>query len=68
MNEDTGKVLRDARGEKTLGEISILLGLSKSYISELETGKKDLSRNVIKKYIAAFPALTPNDFFPESRE
>ncbi len=69
MNVQIGDKLRLWRTTEgfTLEDAEPVLGLSVSYISELETGVKDISSNVIKKYLAASKAtkikFSPNDFY-----
>lgn len=50
-------------------ELADRLGLSKSYVSELESGKKNPSMEVIQKYSEAF-GIPPSSilFFSESLE
>lgn len=67
MNVHIGEKLRLWRTTEgfTLEEAAPVIGLSVSYISELENGEKELSRNVIKKYVEASKAtkikLSAND-------
>ena len=48
----------------TLSEAGVLLDLSPRYLSEIETGKKDFSKQVIKSYLRVAPDFfTANDFY-----
>lgn len=68
MNDEIGEKLRLWRTSQglTLEQAEPVLGLSVSYISELETGKREFSRNVIQKYVEASRAtdikFSANDF------
>ncbi|AXI83232.1 helix-turn-helix transcriptional regulator [Xylella taiwanensis] len=53
------KIIREVHRMKQ-GELADLLGISKSYLSELERGEKKVSLNVLNKYASVFdvPAST----------
>jgi len=53
------KIVREVHRMKQ-GEMATALGISKSYLSELERGEKNISLDVLRKYADAFdvPAST----------
>lgn len=51
-----GKRVRELRGERGLTQIELaeLMGIDRSYLSEIETGKKDPSLRVLKTLADGF--------------
>lgn len=52
-NRELGKILRRYRRKRgfTLDELSVVLGVSKVYLSQVENGRRPCSAKILRRYI-----------------
>ena len=53
-NEDLGMLLRRLRGEMSLRDVNRLVGVSSSYLSQIERGDRRPGRNLVHKLAEAY--------------
>ena len=53
-NEDLGTLLRRLRGELSLRDVNRLVGVSSSYLSQIERGERRPGRNLVHKLAEAY--------------
>ena len=53
-NEDLGMLLRRLRGELSLRDVNRLVGISSSYLSQIERGDRRPGRNLVYKLAEAY--------------
>jgi transcriptional regulator with XRE-family HTH domain len=66
MNYECGKTMKQLRQIEGISPEDVLkqIGISKSYLSELENGKKNIDIKLIQKFMLIFgESMTVSDFF-----
>jgi len=48
-----GRILRRLRGDVSLRRVAVVLGLSAPYVSDLERGRRNVSREMAMRYLKA---------------
>ena len=64
LNEQIGQLLKDLREERgwLLRELGLVVGMNKSYLGDIELGKRNPSINSLEKIVAGYD-LTVKEFF-----
>lgn len=64
MNEQIGQLLKDLREERgwSLREFGLIVGMSKTYLGDIELGKRNPTMNSLEKIVAGY-GLTVKEFF-----
>lgn len=63
-NEKIGQVLKDLREERgwSLRELGLVIGMNKTYLGDIELGKRNPTINSLEKIVAGY-GLTVKEFF-----
>lgn len=64
MNAQIGQLLKDLREERgwPLRELGLVVGMNKTYLGDIELGKRNPSINSLEKIVAGY-GLTIKEFF-----
>lgn len=64
MNVQIGQLLKDLRDERgwTLREFGLIVGMNKTYLGDIELGKRNPTINSLEKIVAGY-GLTVREFF-----
>lgn len=64
MNVQIGKLLKDLRDERgwSLREFGLIVGMNKTYLGDIELGKRNPTINSLEKIVAGY-GLTVREFF-----
>lgn len=64
MNVQIGQLLKDLRDERgwSLREFGLIVGMNKTYLGEIELGKRNPTINSLEKIVAGY-GLTVREFF-----
>lgn len=64
MNAQIGQLLEDLREERgwSLRELGLVVGMNKTYLGDIELGKRNPSINSLEKIVAGY-GLTVKEFF-----
>ena len=64
MNEQIGQLLKDLREERgwSLRESGLIVGMNKTYLGDIELGKRNPTMNSLEKIVAGY-GLTVKEFF-----
>lgn len=64
MNEQIGQLLKDLREERgwSLREFGLIVGMNKTYLGDIELGKRNPTMNPLEKIVAGY-GLTVKEFF-----
>lgn len=64
MNEQIGQLLKDLREERgwSLREFGLIAGMNKTYLGDIELGKRNPTMNSLEKIVAGY-GLTVKEFF-----
>lgn len=64
MNEQIGQLLKDLREERgwSLREFGLIVGMNKTYLGDIELGKRNPTMNSLEKIVAGY-GLTVKEFF-----
>ncbi len=64
MNAQIGQLLKDLREERgwPLRELGLVVGMNKTYLGDIELGKRNPSINSLEKIVAGY-GLTVKEFF-----
>lgn len=64
MNEQIGQLLKDLREDRgwSLREFGLIVGMNKTYLGDIELGKRNPTMNSLEKIIAGY-GLTVKEFF-----
>lgn len=64
MNEQIGQLLKDLRDERgwSLREFGLIVGMNKTYLGDIELGKRNPTMNSLEKIVAGY-GLTVKEFF-----
>ena len=64
MNEQIGQLLKDLREERgwSLREFGLIVGMNKTYLLDIELGKRNPTMNSLEKIVAGY-GLTVKEFF-----
>lgn len=64
MNAQIGQLLKDLREERgwSLRELGLVVGMNKTYLGDIELGKRNPSINSLEKIVARY-GLTVKEFF-----
>lgn len=64
MNEQIGRLLKDLREERgwSLREFGLIVGMNKTYLGDIELGKRNPTMNSLEKIVAGY-GLTVKEFF-----
>lgn len=64
MNEQIGQLLKDLREERgwSLREFGLIVGMNKTYLGDIELGKRKPTMNSLEKIVAGY-GLTVKEFF-----
>ena len=64
MNEQIGQLLKDLRDERgwSLREFGLIVGMNKTYMGDIELGKRNPTMNSLEKIVAGY-GLTVKEFF-----
>lgn len=64
MNAQIGQLLKDLREERgwSLREPGLVVGMNKTYLGDIELGKRNPSINSLEKIVAGY-GLTVKEFF-----
>lgn len=64
MNVQIGQLLKDLRDERgwSLREFGLIVGMNKTYLGDIELGKRNLTINSLEKIVAGY-GLTVREFF-----
>lgn len=64
MNAQIGQLLKDLREERgwSLRELGLVVGMNKTYLGDIELGKRNPSINSLEKIVAGY-GLTGKEFF-----
>ena len=64
MNVQIGKLLKDLRDERgwSLREFGLIVGMNKTYLGDIELGKRNPTMNSLEKIVAGY-GLTVKEFF-----
>lgn len=68
MNEQIGQLLKDLREERgwSLREFGLIVGMNKTYLGDIELGKRNPTMNSLEKIVAGY-GLTVKEFFARCR-
>ena len=66
MNEQIGQLLKDLREERgwLLREFGLIVGMNKTYLGDIELGKRNPTMNSLEKIVAGY-GLTVKEFFAQ---
>lgn len=66
MNEQIGQLLKDLREERgwSLREFGLIVGMNKTYLGDIELGKRNPTMNSLEKIVAGY-GLTVKEFFTQ---
>lgn len=64
LNAQIGQLLKDLREERgwSLRELGLVVGMNKTYLGDIELGKRNPSINSLEKIVAEY-GLTVKEFF-----
>ena len=64
LNVQIGQLLKDLRDERgwTLREFGLIVGMNKTYLGDIELGKRNPTINSLEKIVAGY-GLTVREFF-----
>ena len=64
MNVQIGQLLKDFRDERgwSLREFGLIVGMNKTYLGDIELGKRNPTINSLEKIVAGY-GLTVREFF-----
>lgn len=64
MNEQIEQLLKDLREERgwSLREFGLIVGMNKTYLGDIELGKRNPTMNSLEKIVAGY-GLTVKEFF-----
>lgn len=64
LNVQTGQLLKDLRDERgwSLREFGLIVGMNKTYLGDIELGKRNPTINSLEKIVAGY-GLTVREFF-----
>lgn len=64
LNEQIGQLLKDLREDRgwSLREFGLIVGMNKTYLGDIELGKRNPTMNSLEKIIAGY-GLTVKEFF-----
>lgn len=64
LNAQIGQLLKDLREERgwSLRELGLVVGMNKTYLGDIELGKRNPSINSLEKIVAGY-GLTIKEFF-----
>ena len=64
LNAQIGQLLKDLREERgwPLRELGLVVGMNKTYLGDIELGKRNPSINSLEKIVAGY-GLTVKEFF-----
>lgn len=64
MNVQIGQLLKDLRDERgwSLREFGLIVGMNKTYLCDIELGKRNPTMNSLEKIVAGY-GLTVKEFF-----
>lgn len=64
LNVQIGQLLKDLRDERgwSLREFGLIVGMNKTYLSDIELGKRNPTMNSLEKIVAGY-GLTVKEFF-----
>lgn len=64
MNVQIGQLLKDLRDERgwSLREFGLIVGMNKTYLGDIELGKRNPTMNSLEKIVAGY-GLTVKEFF-----
>ena len=64
LNEQIGQLLKDLREERgwSLREFGLIVGMNKTYLGDIELGKRNPMMNFLEKIVAGY-GLTVKEFF-----
>lgn len=64
LNAQIGQLLKDLREERgwSLRELGLVVGMNKTYLGDIELGKRNSSINSLEKIVAGY-GLTVKEFF-----
>lgn len=64
MNVQIGQLLKDLRDERgwSLREFGLIVGMNKTYLGDIELGKRSPTINSLEKIVAGY-GLTVREFF-----
>ena len=64
LNVQIGKLLKDLRDERgwSLREFGLIVGMNKTYLGDIELGKRNPTMNSLEKIVAGY-GLTVKEFF-----
>lgn len=64
MNVQIGQLLKDLRDERgwSLREFGLIVGMNKTYLGDIELGKRNPTINSLEKIVARY-GLTVREFF-----
>lgn len=64
MNVQIGQLLKDLRDERgwSLREFGLIVGMNKTYLDDIELGKRNPTINSLEKIVAGY-GLTVREFF-----
>lgn len=64
MNVQIGQLLKDLRDERgwSLREFGLIVGMNKTYLGDIELGKRNPTINILEKIVAGY-GLTVREFF-----
>ena len=64
LNEQIGQLLKDLREERgwSLREFDLIVGMNKTYLGDIELGKRNPTMNSLEKIVAGY-GLTVKEFF-----
>lgn len=64
LNVQIGQLLKDLRDERgwSLREFGLIVGMSKTYLGDIELGKRNPTINSLEKIVAGY-GLTVREFF-----
>lgn len=66
LNEQIGQLLKDLREERgwSLREFGLIVGMNKTYLGDIELGKRNPTMNSLEKIVAGY-GLTVKEFFTQ---
>ena len=64
LNVQIGQLLKDLRDERgwSLRELGLIVGMNKTYLGDIELGKRNPTINSLEKIVAGY-GLTVREFF-----
>lgn len=64
LNVQIGQLLKDLRDERgwSLREFGLIVGMNKTYLGDIELGKRNPTINSLEKFVAGY-GLTVREFF-----